>query len=73
MLHEQVMKPRNAQSANSTNSNGSTFMENLSIIMKYYDDQSISLSNTDLKFIADVQKREEFLIQPTPGATINYN
>ena len=41
--------------------------------MKYYDEQSISLSNANVNFIADVQKREEFLIQPTPGATINYN
>ena len=47
-------------------------MENLSIIMKYYDEQSILLSNANANFIADVQKREELLVQPTPGASINY-
>ena len=45
----------------------------LSIIMKYYDDQSISLSNADVNFIVDVQKREELLVQPIPGATMNCN
>ena len=70
-LHEQVMKPSDVSSVTSPNSNGSTFMETLSIIMKYYDDQSISWSNTVVNFIADVQKREELLVQPIPGATIN--
>jgi hypothetical protein len=71
MLHEQVLKPSDVPSVISTNSHGSAFMENLSIILKYSDDQSISWSNAVVNFIADVQKREEFLVQPIPGATTN--
>ena len=47
-------------------------MENLSIIMNLKTDiQFNSLSNAVLETIADVQEREERLVQPIPGATIN--
>ena len=46
MLHEQVLKPSYVPCASLANSFETTFMENLSIIMKYSDDQSISWSNT---------------------------
>ena len=36
---------------------------------KYYDNQSISSNNADVNFDADVQKREELLVQPIPDAT----
>ena len=76
MLYEQVMKPRDAPSASSTNSFRTTFMENLSIIMKHSDreesdEQSISLSNADVNFYADMQKCDELSVQQILGATIN--
>ena len=52
MLHEQVMKPSYAPSASLANSFRTKFSENLSIIMKYSDDQLISLSNADVNFVA---------------------
>jgi hypothetical protein len=55
MLYEQVMKPSYAPSASLENPFGTTFMENLSIIMKYSDNQSISLSNADVNFDAEMQ------------------
>ncbi len=39
MLYEQVMKPSYAPSASLTNSFGTTFMENLYIVMKHSYDQ----------------------------------
>ena len=36
---------------------------------KYYDNQSISSNIADVNFDADVQKREELLVQPIPDAT----
>ena len=72
MFNEQVIKPRDAQSATSTNSNGLTFMENSSTIMKYYDDQSISLSNANVNFNAGMQKCKELSVQPIPSARKNY-
>ena len=48
-------------------------MENLSIIMKYSDDQSISLSNADVNFDAEMQKCDELSVLPSPGATTNYS
>ena len=67
MLYEQVLKPRYAPSASLENSLGTTFMENLSVIMKYSDDQSISWSNADVNFDAEMQKCDELSIQPTPA------
>ena len=72
-LYEQVMKPSYAPSASLANSFGTTFEENLSIIMKYSDDQSISLSNADVYFDAEMQKCGELSVQPPPGATIDYS
>ena len=66
-------EPRYAPSASLANSFGTTFMENLSIIMKYSDDQSISLSNADVNFDAEMHKCDKLSVQPTPGATINYS
>ena len=74
MLHEQVMKPRDAPSAFATNSFRTTFMENYSIIKKCADKQSIdsiSLSNANVNFDADMQICKELSVQPTPGATMN--
>ncbi len=73
MLYEQVMKPSYAPSASLANSFGTMFMENLSIIMKYSDDQSISLSNAEVSFDAEMQKCDELSVQPSPGATIYYS
>ena len=73
MLYEQVMKPRDAPSASSTNSFRTTFIElieNLSIIMKHSDEQSISLTNADVNFYAGMQKCDELSVQPIPSATI---
>ncbi len=35
----------------------------------YYDNQSIPSNNADVNFDADVQTREELLVQPIPDAT----
>ena len=67
------MKPSYAPSASLANSSGTTFMENLSIIMKYSDDQSTSLSNANVNFDAEMQKCDELSVQPSPGATIYYS
>ena len=70
MLYEHVMKPSYAPSASLANSFGTTFMEYLSIIIKYSDDQSISLSNADVNFDAEMQKCDELSVQPFPCKTI---
>ena len=62
MLYEQVMMHCNAPSASFANSFGTTFMENIFIIMKYSDDQSISLSNADVSFDAEMQKFDELSV-----------
>ena len=36
---------------------------------KFYDIQSFSSNNADVNFGADVQKREDLLVQPIPDAT----
>jgi hypothetical protein len=76
MLHEEVMKTRDAPSVSfaATNSFRTTFMENHSIIKKYADKQSISLSNADVNFNAGMQKCKELSVQPImiPGARKNY-
>ena len=69
MLYKQI----NVPSASLANSFGTTFMENLFIIMKYSDDQSISLSSADVNFDAEMQKCDELSVQPTPGATLYYS
>ena len=69
MLHEQVMKPRDAHSASLANSHRSTFEETLSIIMNYCDERLILLSNADVNFHAEMQKCDELSVEPSPGAT----
>ena len=49
-----------------------TFMDKHSIFMNLKtDDQFNLLSNAVLEPIADMQKCDELLVQPIPGATIN--
>ena len=73
MLHEQVMEPSYAPSANSANSHQATFEEDHSFIMNYCDERSISSSNADVNFHAEMQNCDELSVQPSPGAAINYN
>ena len=73
MLYEQVMEPSYAPSANSANYHQATFEENHSIIMNYCDERSILSNNADVNFYAEMQKRDELSVQPSPGAAINYN
>ncbi len=74
MLHEHVMKTRDAPSVSfaATNSFRTTFVENHSIIKKCADKQSISLSSADVNFNSCMQKCKELSVQPIPGARKNY-
>lgn len=72
MLYEQVMKPRYAPCETSAGPFEKTFMDKHSIFINLKtDDQFNLLSNAVLEPIADMQKCDELLVQPIPGATIN--
>jgi hypothetical protein len=72
MLYEQVMKPRYAPCETLAGPFEKTFMDKHSIFMNLKtDNQFNSLSNAVLEPIADMQKCDELLVQPIPGATIN--
>ena len=72
MLYEQVMKPKYAPCETLAGPFEKTFMDKHSIFMNLKtDDQSNLLSNAVLEPIADMQKCDELLVQPIPGATIN--
>ena len=73
MLHQQVMEPSYAPSANLANFHQATFEENHSIIMNYCDERSILSNNADVNFHAEMQKCDELSVQLSPGSTINYS
>ena len=62
MLHEQVMEPSYAPSANSANSHQATFKEDHSFIMNYCDERSILSINADVNFHAEMQKCDELSV-----------
>ena len=69
MLPQQVVRPRDAPCGASLDSPRSACAENMYYLEKHYDNQSISSNNADVNFDADVQKREELLVQSIPDAT----
>ena len=72
MLYEQVMKPRYAPCETLAGPFEKTFMDKHSIFMNLKtDNQFNSLSIAVLEPIAGMQKCDELLVQPIPGATIN--